>query len=554
LLSEEGQLLSQYVDTQSQEAFGQLVDRYVNLVHAAARRQVGDGDLARDVTQAVFLVLAEKAAELKHDRPLSAWLLQVTRYASANAVRARLRRARHEQRAAQMATTTTATTTTIGDDSNSEWQRLSPLLDEGMGRLRAKDRDVLLLRFFEQKTAREVADAMGISEDAAEKRIARAVAKLRDFFQRRGVAVSLIALAATLAAHSAEAAPIGLTTTIASSAASSLAPAAAGAASAGSIAKGTVIAMASAKAKTIVVAAVVGLLLVGTGTIAVKTWQSPGARRQIDVSRTLAADAAAADAAAKASPWAATFADGTMVELLGVTAKPGAPRGWWAADGSRVGAPQPLPRSILRATAPGHTVYQFALRQSSRGAADSSVLVNFSAATPSSASGSTAIPGGGQMLNIMAAVPADVQNIDLGLSVSQGPWQLDWRYDLNDPRNPAAATTTASATQPASMTIGNVTDGSAAGKTTKIEMRRKGSYPGDREVQLRVVTIGGKEVGASSMSSSMFGPDVYEFNAPRKDVVAVVSRSRALESGTIRNVLLRPTTQPTAGATPTAAR
>jgi len=552
LPSEETQLLREYLTTRSQDAFRRLVDRYVNLVHAAARRQVGDGDLARDVTQAVFLVLAEKAADLRHDRPLSAWLLQVTRYASANAVRARARRARHEQRAAQMATTTTTT----DEQSNSEWQRLSPLLDEGMGRLRAKDRDVLLLRFFEQKTAREVAEAMGISEDAAEKRIARAIVKLRDFFQRRGVAVTLVALTATLAAHSAEAAPIGLTTTIASSAASAVAPSAASTAataSAGSIAKGTVIAMASAKAKTIVVAAVVGLLLVGTGTIAVKTWQSPAARRQIDVSRTLANAAAADDAAAKASPWAATFSDGTTVDLVGVTATPGAPGGWWAADGSRIAAPQPLPRNTLRASAPAHTVYQFVLRQSSPGASDASVLVTFSASTPSSASGSTPIPGGGQMLNIMAAVPADVQIVNLDLSVSHGPWQLDWRYDLKDPRNPATATT-APSTQPASMTIGNVTDGSPAGKTTKIEMRRKGRYPNDREVQLRVVTTTGKEVGATSISGSMFGPDVYEFNAPRKDVVAVVSRSRALEPGTIRNVLLRPTTQPSAGATPTAAR
>src|SRR5688572_22412581 len=96
--SEETQLLHEYVDGRSQDAFRRLVDRYVDVVYAAARRQVRDADLARDVTQAVFLVLSEKAGELDAARPLSGWLLQVTRYASANAVRARARRARHEDR------------------------------------------------------------------------------------------------------------------------------------------------------------------------------------------------------------------------------------------------------------------------------------------------------------------------------------------------------------------------------------------------------------------------------------------------------------------------
>src|SRR5436190_1521564 len=102
LHGEEAQLLRDYAATRSPDAFAGLVDRYVNIVYAAARRQVRDADLARDVTQAVFLVLAEKAGELDPARPISGWLLQVTRYASANAVRARARRAHHEQRAAQM--------------------------------------------------------------------------------------------------------------------------------------------------------------------------------------------------------------------------------------------------------------------------------------------------------------------------------------------------------------------------------------------------------------------------------------------------------------------
>ena len=141
MLTDEAQLLRDYAATRAQPAFSQLVERYVGLVYSAARRQCrGDAHLAEDVTQAVFIILAQKAAQVPADRPLSAWLLRTTSYCAANARRSKSHREQYERRAAQMAR---AHQQDRPDES--DWEELSPLLDDGLNRLRPQDRDALLL-------------------------------------------------------------------------------------------------------------------------------------------------------------------------------------------------------------------------------------------------------------------------------------------------------------------------------------------------------------------------------------------------------------------------
>jgi RNA polymerase sigma factor (sigma-70 family) len=537
LPSEEAELLQQYVATRSEAAFRRLVERYLNLVYAAARRQVRDADLARDVTQAVFLVLAEKAAELRGDRPLSAWLLSVTRYAAANAVRARARRTHHEQRAAGMAVTT------MQNQSNAEWQELSPLLDEGMGRLRSKDRDVLLLRFFEQKSAREVAEAMGISEDAAEKRIARAVAKLRDFFQRRGVAVTLVALTTTLAANCAEAAPLGLTTTIAASAASA-ATSSATTLSAASIAKGTVITMASVKAKTALLAAVAALLLVGSGTVAVKTFITSPSAQRVNVS----SQAAATTSATAPAGLQLQFSQGTTVELLGISDAPQDSSRWWAADGTPIDAPSPLPRRIMTVS-PGQQMYQFRLRKTDPAGEKIGMTVSLGGTRYNTAASLDERDGVQSHVFGLSAAPPAI--IDVRVSLAFGPWSDVQQFDLNKSPGPATATapapapTTNTAAAPNTvLTVSNVSEGKDG--FTDVEIRFAPGASRNRmslDEQLYLVTADGRQVFSQRWNGYPGGRSVLGFNVPRGQAVALHYRSRPYETREIRNVSLRPGTK-----------
>ncbi len=99
-------------------------------------------------------------------------------------------------------------------ESESAWHELGPLLDEAMDKVGQSDGDALLLRYFENKSMREVGMALGTSEESAKKRVARSLEKLRAYFQKRGVVVSATVIASALSAHSVQAVPAALTATV----------------------------------------------------------------------------------------------------------------------------------------------------------------------------------------------------------------------------------------------------------------------------------------------------------------------------------------------------
>jgi RNA polymerase sigma factor (sigma-70 family) len=203
------ELLGQFIREQSQDAFTALVNRHLNLVYAAAFRQVRSPQLAEEVCQTVFVDLACHATKLKPGTLLSAWLYQVTRRAAIDVVRREARRQAREQIAMEMKSTS---------DTSTDWAQIEPFLDEAMHSLGDAERTALLLRYFENKRLREVGEAMGTSEDAAQKRVLRGLEHLREFFAKRQVTVGTGSLAALLSVNAAQGAPAGLAAALSASA------------------------------------------------------------------------------------------------------------------------------------------------------------------------------------------------------------------------------------------------------------------------------------------------------------------------------------------------
>jgi RNA polymerase sigma factor (sigma-70 family) len=178
------------------------VTRHVNLVYATALRQVGDAALAEEITQNVFIALARKAPRLAGVQTLAGWLHRSAIFEAKARIRAELRRGRREEMAAEIAA--------LQREGTSPIEALVPLLDEGLLNLRASDRLALVLRFLEERSLRDVGAALGVDEDAARKRVSRALDRLAGFFRRRGFAVPAGAGAAALLGHGAMAVPAGL--------------------------------------------------------------------------------------------------------------------------------------------------------------------------------------------------------------------------------------------------------------------------------------------------------------------------------------------------------
>ena len=208
-MSTDAELLRRYAEEKSEAAFAELVRLHLNLVYFAALRQVGgDTHRAQDVAQTVFTDLARKANSLTGRATLTGWLHTSTRFAATKLRRADFSRQQHEQEA------TTMNALLSDPDPAAEWARLRPLIDDAIHELDERDREAVLLRYFENRPFAEIGATLRLSDDAARMRVDRALEKLRAALARRGVKSTSAALATIFANQVAASAPVGLASAI----------------------------------------------------------------------------------------------------------------------------------------------------------------------------------------------------------------------------------------------------------------------------------------------------------------------------------------------------
>ncbi|MGD0464151.1 MAG: sigma-70 family RNA polymerase sigma factor [Tepidisphaeraceae bacterium] len=245
----DAELLEEFVRRKSDAAFRLIVQRYSNLVFAAAKRQVRDANLAQDVAQAAFLVLARKASSVRSGC-LPAWLLMTTRYCARDAIKKQTRRSHYEREAAMAKSEVSQ----VGETPD---PRLALWLDEAMTHLRSRDCTAVALRYLQDRPIDDVAAAIGVSPNAAQKIVARSLLKMRKILMNKGVVLSSTAVLATALLHeSAQAAPAGLVISASSSTAASF-----------SIAKGVSQMMLWTKIKIAAAIIATTTLFAGTGSV-----------------------------------------------------------------------------------------------------------------------------------------------------------------------------------------------------------------------------------------------------------------------------------------------
>jgi RNA polymerase sigma factor (sigma-70 family) len=257
-MRDDADLLRHYAHERSQEAFGELVRRHIDLVYSAALPRVGrDTHLAEDVVQTVFTDLARKAPTLALHGPLAGWLYTSARFAASDVVR-RERRRREREQAAHVMNEPGRT-----DAPNAaDWEELRPVLERAIDNLKPAYRDAVLLRFFGQRRFAEIAALLSLTEEAAQKRVERALDQLRSLLARQGITSATAAMAFRLAEQSAIAAPAGLAAKVSGAALASLTAGGSGAAAAV-----TLLEFMTATKLSVGLAAVVSVLAIGYGVI-----------------------------------------------------------------------------------------------------------------------------------------------------------------------------------------------------------------------------------------------------------------------------------------------
>jgi RNA polymerase sigma factor (sigma-70 family) len=184
-------LIKRYVEANSQEAFGDLVRCYTNLVYCTCHRELQDRMLAEEAAQAVFLILARKAPSFRSRTTLSSWLFQTALLTAKNIQRQEQRRQRREQEAAALIAPT-------GSNLSQDWEEAKPLLNAALNSLSVAEQDLIIRRFWEDHSLLEISSTLGVTEDAARMRVNRALNKLRRYFVARNIVLPVSALAALL--------------------------------------------------------------------------------------------------------------------------------------------------------------------------------------------------------------------------------------------------------------------------------------------------------------------------------------------------------------------
>lgn len=202
-MSDDAELLRQYAESRSESAFAELVKRRVGLVYSVALRHTRDAQQAEDVTQVVFTALARKAHQLAQRTVVVGWLYRSAHFAAIDSVRRESRRLARELEAHHMEPVS-------HDAPEPNWDQLRPFLDEIINGMDERDRDAVLLRYFDGRSFSEVGAKMNLTENAARMRTERALEKVHAALARRGVTTTSAALALALANQAGVAAPVGL--------------------------------------------------------------------------------------------------------------------------------------------------------------------------------------------------------------------------------------------------------------------------------------------------------------------------------------------------------
>ncbi|MCA8998182.1 MAG: RNA polymerase sigma factor [Planctomycetaceae bacterium] len=203
----DAELLAEFLRQRNEDTFRRIVQRYGTMVYAVSLRIVRDHQMAEDVVQATFLVLASQARKIRRRQSLSSWL-----HGTALRIGKKALRRRHRLKETPLPLEIPKQSDPIEEIGHAFEQQV---LDEELQRLPSHYRDAILLHYFEGQTYEQTATTLGVTVGTIEGRIKRGKRELQIRLARRGVGIGIVFTLVSSSCEIAQAALSSeLTTTI----------------------------------------------------------------------------------------------------------------------------------------------------------------------------------------------------------------------------------------------------------------------------------------------------------------------------------------------------
>lgn len=174
------ELMTAYCDAGEQVAFTELYTRYVKMVHSVCLRCLRNSADAEDATTATFMVVARRSRELMKRENLGTWLYWCAIGTCKGAMRIRQRRIHRETEAVRMNENTSPDT----------WDELLPAIEQEIAGLSERQREVLVLRYYEGLSGTEIAAMTHRPETTISGQIKQGLAKIRSRLRSAGMDIA----------------------------------------------------------------------------------------------------------------------------------------------------------------------------------------------------------------------------------------------------------------------------------------------------------------------------------------------------------------------------
>lgn len=166
------ELIQRFIENKDVMAFGELYDRYSDKVYGRCLSFFHNEEIAKDATQEVFIKVLYQLSTLNQKQYFSTWLYTVTyRYC--------IDRYRAEKNKIFEDNEQLAVNVVFEEDNTFFDDFYSDILEKGLSQLNQEERTIILMKYHDELSVKDIAGVLDIKESAVKMRLKRSRDRLK---------------------------------------------------------------------------------------------------------------------------------------------------------------------------------------------------------------------------------------------------------------------------------------------------------------------------------------------------------------------------------------